>query len=303
VNEVARNAAWPWAVVMSLCGASWIYVVYLAYGMEHMDIGADMLLMPAMMEWGMKDLLLVLVMWTLMMMAMMLPSAVSMLHTFVDVGRKMEPSRAPVDTLGFAGGYIIAWAGYGVLATLLQWGLLEARLVSPMMESSSTWLGGTLLLVAGAYQFTAWKESCLTGCRSPVSFIAQEWRPRFQGAMRMGWRHGLDCIGCCWVLMLLLFVLGVMNLAWNVALAILVLLEKHMPQERWFLRATGTAFIAWGVILLATGAAGTFTGAKAEVVPDFCTTKVETLGSEAMPRVRREAASESEEVSTMHPRH
>lgn len=251
--NVARGTAWTWVAVACLCAAAWVYVAFSAYGMEHMDIGAEMLLMPAMTNWQLKDLALVLLMWIVMMAAMMLPSTVTMLRSFVEIGRRMEVPRAPFDTLGFVAGYLVSWTAYSFFVTLLQWKLLEERLVSPMMQTSSIWLSATLLLIAGAYQFTSWKERCLTGCRSPISFLAQEWRPNFRGAMRMGWRHGLDCIGCCWVLMLLLFVLGVMNLTWNVVLAVLVILEKHVPRERWFLRISGTAFIVWGLIVIATG--------------------------------------------------
>jgi predicted metal-binding membrane protein len=248
-----RPGDWARAVVLAVTVAAWVYVVYMAYGMEHMDVGADMVMMPAMQGWGARDLLLVLLMWTLMMVAMMLPSASSMLTSFAFMSGRMEPPREAVDLVGFTIGYVVAWAGYSGLATLLQWWLLEVRLVSPMMEASSQLLGGGLLIAAGAYQFTSWKEQCLAGCRSPISFLAQAWRPEFGGAVRMGWKHGLHCIGCCWLIMLLLFVLGVMNLAWNVALAALVILEKHVPYERWFLRVTGTAFILWGGVLVLGG--------------------------------------------------
>jgi predicted metal-binding membrane protein len=256
VINVARNNAWVWVAVTCLCAAAWAYVALSAYGMEHMDVGAEMFLMPAMTDWQLKDLILVLFMWIVMMAAMMLPSTVTMLRSFVDIGQRMEVPRPRLDTLGFVGGYLIAWGGFSVFVTLLQWKLLEERLVSPMMQTSSIWLGAALLLIAGAYQFTSWKERCLRGCRSPISFLAQEWRPKFRGAMRMGWRHGLDCIGCCWGLMLLLFVLGVMNITWNVLLTLLVVLEKHVPHERWFLRISGTGFIVWGLIVLVIGTMG-----------------------------------------------
>lgn len=248
--KVARSSVSIWIVVTCTCAAAWAYVALSAYGMEHMDIGAEMLLMPAMTNWQLKDLILVLLMWIVMMAAMMLPSTATMLRSFAEIGQRMEVPRARLDTLGFVAGYLIA---YSCFVTLLQWKLLEERLLSPMMEASSIWLSAALLLIAGAYQFTSWKERCLTGCRSPISFLAQEWRPKFRGAMRMGWRHGLDCIGCCWVLMLLLFVLGVMNLTWNVVLALVVMLEKNVPRERWFLRVSGTGFIVWGLIIVVKG--------------------------------------------------
>lgn len=252
--SIPRLGAKAGAALLFVSVIAWIYVVYMAYGMQNMNHGAEMLLMPAMQGWGARDLALVFLMWTLMMVAMMLPSASSMLSSFSFLGRRMNPPRDPLDLLGFATGYVVAWAGYSVLATLLQWWLLEERLVSPMMEFSGPLLGGVLLVAAGAYQFTSWKEQCLSGCRSPIAFLTHEWRSRFVGAVRMGWKHGLHCIGCCWLIMLLLFVLGVMNLAWNIALAALVIFEKHVPApyERRFLRLTGTSFIVWGVFLLAS---------------------------------------------------
>src|SRR5687768_5778818 len=143
--------------VIAVCAVAWAYVGYLAWGMENMDVGARMLLMPAMVGWRGADLLLVLLMWTLMMAAMMLPSALPMLRTFAALGRRSAPESAQRDMLVFAAGYVAVWGGFSVLATLGQWGLLEARLVSPMMEASSPWLGGVLLLGAGVYQFTPWK--------------------------------------------------------------------------------------------------------------------------------------------------
>lgn len=236
-------------MLATFCAAAWVYVAYLAWGMENMDVGAEMLLMPAMVGWSAVDLLLVLLMWTLMMAAMMLPSALPMLRTFAALGHR-TPSHSRSNTMVFAVGYLAVWGGFSVLATLGQWGLLEARLVSPMMKASSQWLGAALLLGAGAYQLTPWKATCLTRCRSPLAFLMTEWRPGWRGALRMGWRHGLYCVGCCWALMLLLFVIGVMNLAWIAALSVLVLLEKRLPSQRWLLRMSAAVFSVWGLFLL-----------------------------------------------------
>lgn len=252
LTRIQGLAAWPLAALAAITATAWIYVVYMAHGMENMLCGTDMLFMPAMKGWGAGDLALILMMWTLMMAAMMLPSAASMLRAFVVVGGRIDPVRPSAHVIAFAMGYLGAWFVYSIFATLLQWLLLEARLVNASMEASSLWLGGSLLVLAGAYQFTSWKNQCLTGCRSPTTFLAQEWRSGTGGAARMGWRHGVYCVGCCWILMLLLFVLGVMNLAWNVALAALVVLEKHVPNERLFLRVSGCALIAWGLVLFAS---------------------------------------------------
>jgi len=247
---------WPMATVIAFCAVAWVYVAYLAWGMANMGVGAEMLLMPAMVGWDGVDLFLVLLMWTLMMAAMMLPSALPMLRTFAALGRRTTPPSARSNTLVFAAGYVAVWGGFSVLATLGQWGLLEVRLVSPMMEASSDWLGGLLLLGAGVYQLTPWKAACLTRCRSPMAFLLAEWRQGWSGALKMGWWHGLYCVGCCWALMLLLFVMGVMNLAWIVALSVLVLLEKRTTAKHWLPRASGTFFSIWGLFLLLQAGSG-----------------------------------------------
>ncbi len=238
------------APVLAFCAAAWAYVGYLAWGMENMDIGAEMLLMPAMLGWDGIDLLRVLLMWILMMAAMMLPSALPMLRAFAVIGRRTAPASARANLLVFAAGYVAVWGGFSVLATLGQWGLLQARLVSPMMVASSPWLSGLLLLGAGVYQLTPWKAACLTHCRSPLAFLMTQWRTGRAGALKMGWLHGLYCLGCCWALMLLLFVMGVMNVVWIIALAALVLLEKRTPPKHWLPVASGLIFCAWGLSLL-----------------------------------------------------
>lgn len=245
-----RLVGWPLLSIGAVAAVAWVYIVYMAHGFEDMVCG-EMLLMPSLTGWKVRDLWLVFVMWTLMMAAMMLPSASSMLHAYETVGDRIDPSRHRAGVIVFALGYLAAWTAYSVFATGLQWLLLELRLISPYMESASLWLAGSLLVLAGLYQFTPWKNQCLTGCRSPVSFISQEWRPGAAGAARMGWRHGIECVGCSWVLMLLLFVLGVMNLAWNIALSVLVVAEKHVPNEKLFLRISGSVLIFWGCVLWA----------------------------------------------------
>lgn len=249
-NATLPAPRWAMVLVIVFCAAAWAYVLYLAWGMENMDVGAEMLLMPAMVGWDSVDLLRVLLMWTLMMAAMMLPSALPMLRTFAALGRRAAPASAQRNLLVFAAGYVAVWGGFSILATLGQWGLLEARLVSPMMAASSQWLSGLLLLGAGVYQLTPWKAACLTRCRSPLAFLMTEWRQGWSGALRMGWSHGLYCVGCCWALMLLLFVMGVMNVVWIIALAVLVLLEKRTPPKHWLPLASGSIFCAWGLFLL-----------------------------------------------------
>jgi predicted metal-binding membrane protein len=228
---------------------SWAYVLYMAWGMANMDVAADWLLMPSMLDWDAADLLLVFVMWTLMMAAMMVPSAVPLLLLVNRINFERYSKRRALGATGvFALGYLTVWTGFSALATLAQWAMLEARLVSPMMESSSAYLSAALLLAAGAYQFSPLKHVCLSRCRSPLSFLMTQ---RVDSAFLLGLRHGTYCAGCCWLLMTLLFVLGVMNVAWIAVLTLIVLLEKVLRQPRWFLHLTGAALLLWGGLALA----------------------------------------------------
>jgi len=129
----------------------------------------------------------------------------------------------------FAAGYLLVWVEFSVLATALQWLLSRVGLLSPMMETTAPALGAALLLAAGIYQLTPLKRSCLAHCRSSAAFISENWIDGASGALRMGMRHGVYCLGCCWALMLLLFFGGVMSLAWIALLAIAVLVEKVLP--------------------------------------------------------------------------
>jgi predicted metal-binding membrane protein len=230
---------------------SWLYLMYMAWGMANMDQPAARLLMPAMTHWGAVDLALVVLMWAIMMAAMMLPSAVPMVQMYARSAEGQSGCVTGRLTGAFVGGYLAVWTAFSTVITLAQWGLLELRLVTPMMESASSWLSGGLLLAAGAFQFTAFKNSCLKKCRTPLGFLLAEWRPGVRGAFIMGLRHGVYCAGCCAMLMLLLFVLGVMNLAWIFVLTLIVLVEKLLPGKSvWPSRALGAGLIAWGSYVL-----------------------------------------------------
>jgi predicted metal-binding membrane protein len=237
-----------------LAGASWLYLVYMAWGMADMEEPAAQLLMPAMMHWGAMDLVLVFAMWAIMMVAMMLPSATPMVRTFVRSAQGQPGHSVASLTSAFVGGYLAIWTLFSAVITLSQWGLLELRLVTPMMESASAWLSGGLLVAAGVFQFTEFKNACLNKCRAPMGFLMTEWRPGVRGAFFMGLRHGAYCTGCCAMLMLLLFVLGVMNLGWIIVLTLVVLAEKLLPAESvWPTRALGAGLIAWGGYILLIG--------------------------------------------------
>lgn len=225
---------------------AWAYLVAMAWGMENMQVSADWGLMPRMSGWGAVDLVLVFLMWTLMMAAMMLPSTLPMMALLRRIDAAASGASRGGRTVSFTLGYLSVWTGFSLLATLAQWGLLEIRLVSPMMESASVHLSAGLLVLAGIYQFSPLKQVCLRQCRSPLSFLLTR---KSDSGYRLGLRLGLYCTGCCALLMALLFVLGVMNLLWILALTVIVLLEKRLPDPRGFSRLTGFVLIAWGAAM------------------------------------------------------
>ena len=157
-----------------------------------------MVIMPAMQHWTAWDLVLVFLMWMVMMIAMMVPSASPVVLLFAEINRhRHEQHGAFVSSMHFLLGYLTAWTGFSVLATLAQWGLLTADLLSPMMVSTNKVLGAGLLLGAGLFQFSRFKYACLAHCRSPIGFLATEWQPGLWGAFRIGLTHGSYCMGCC----------------------------------------------------------------------------------------------------------
>ncbi len=249
------------AVIMAL---SWAYVSSLASDMQNMDVPTE-LAMPQMQAWGITNFALMFVMWAVMMVAMMTPSAAPMILMFAGINRRRQKQQAPyVSTSVFLLGYLVVWAAFSVLATAAQWGLHTASLLSPMMVSTSPVLGGILLLIAGIYQWTPLKHACLSKCRSPLGFVLNEWREGRWGAFVMGLKHGGYCTGCCWSLMTLLFVAGVMNLLWVAAIAGFILLEKVAPAGQRMGQAAGGLMIAGGVVLVGLALWG---GMQPEMTP------------------------------------
>lgn len=238
------------AALVLITGLAWVYLVSGA-GMDMSAMDMDMnMVMP--MDWTPVYALIMFLMWWIMMVAMMLPSAAPMILLFALVNRRSKNQGAPyVPTFVFASGYLTAWAGFSLVATLLQWWLEQSGWLTMAMASANRWLGGVLLIAAGIYQLTPLKHACLRHCRGPVEFITAHWRPGCAGAFRMGLEHGAFCVGCCWVVMGLLFYGGVMNLFWIVGLAVLVLLEKLLPQGHGFGSLTGIGFLSWGLWVLA----------------------------------------------------
>ena len=226
---------------------AWLYLLTGA-GMD-MDMSMDMsMVMPA--SWTPAYALVVFLMWWIMMIAMMLPSAAPMILLFARVNRRSREQGNPYVPTGlFASGYLIVWGAFSLAATLLHWLLDQAGLMSMNMSSDSIWLGAGLLISAGIYQLTPLKYACLRHCRGPLEFVMHHWRPGYTGALNMGIRHGAYCVGCCWVVMGLLFYGGVMNFYWIIGLSILVLTEKILPAEKGFCYLTGIVFLLWGLWL------------------------------------------------------
>ena len=191
--------------------------------------------------WSAGYLLPAFAMWLLMMVAMMLPSASPMILFYVRFARRSGMAGAVPASLAFALTYLLIWTFFSALAALLQAALVSAGLVSAMaLTLGDRRIAGALLILAAAWQLSPLKTSCLAACRSPLDFLMRLWRPGLRGAVRLGAAHGLYCLGCCWSLMLLLFVGGVMNLAWIAGLALLVLVEKLAPA--WLPARLGLAF-------------------------------------------------------------
>ena len=236
-------------VAVGIAGVVALAWVYLVAGAGIDMSMADMPMEP--MPWSTFYAALLFTMWWVMMIAMMVPSAAPMVLLFTAIKRKQGASVSPsIEAWVFLSGYLLIWAGFSLVAVLAQWGLERAGLLSMAMASTSAPLGGVILLAAGLYQFTPVKSACLRYCQSPVLFLSRHWRPGAVGALRMGLRHGSYCLGCCWFLMALLFVSGIMNLVWIAGIALYVACEKLLPLGRGLSRAAGVALIVSGTIVL-----------------------------------------------------
>jgi len=249
-SSMSRRERWIIAAALAVIAtAAWIWMIR-----EARDLTLTGMCECLGMEMGgaASALLPLFLMWAGMMVAMMLPSAAPMILMFAAVSRnRRQQERAYVPVIIFVAGYIAIWTAFSVVAAGAQWFLHREALLSSAMVSSSAWLGGILLLAAGIFQFTPLKHACLSQCRAPFEFIMTRWREGAGGAFRMGLEHGLYCAGCCWALMGLLFVAGVMNILWIAALSLIVGLEKLLPRGIWLSSATGVILTAWGAWLIA----------------------------------------------------
>ena len=246
----------------AIVALAWGYVFWLA---NDMDMGGmDMtgfrmipagigIMAPANAPWKAIEFAFVFAMWAVMMVGMMAPSAAPMILMYARVGRQGQTEGKPFAPAGwFAGGYFLVWTGFSLAATTVQWGFERADLLDSQMASVSNVLGGIVLVLAGVYQWTPLKDRCLVQCQSPVGFLMRHggFRSDATGCLVLGMRHGAYCVGCCWLLMALLFVGGVMNVLWIALLALLVLVEKLAPFGRWVARVAGIACVAAGVWIL-----------------------------------------------------
>lgn len=249
-SDLRRSRRLALLSLLGVAAIAWLYLWIEAGRMMPMDGSMKMSMSVGMYgaRWSLGALVLTFLMWSIMMVGMMLPSAAPAIMLYgmmVRKGRENGSTLAPLWV--FAGGYLAVWTAFSLGATLLQFALESARLVSPHMISVSVWLSGGLLIAAGVYQWLPIKDMCLKHCQSPLSFFLTKWRAGRVGAFRMGAHHGLFCLGCCWAIMLLLFAGGIMNLLWVALIAAFVFIEKVLPWGAMVGRIGGIGFIVAGV--------------------------------------------------------
>jgi len=240
-----RDRAVVLAALSAVVALAWVYLLLGAgIHIDMMDMGGGQMMAMAP-QWSFGYGAVIFVMWAVMMVAMMLPSAapVVLLAAALDRQHGTNPGRSTL----FAAGYLIVWFGFSLAVTALQYALDTAGLLSETMAIASRLFAAAVLIAAGIYQWTPLKQACLTRCRSPIELLLRYWRKGRLGAVGAGMQHGAFCVGCCWMLMALLFVGGLMNLAWIAGVALLVLIEKTLPWGGRMSRVAGVVLVAWGV--------------------------------------------------------
>jgi predicted metal-binding membrane protein len=239
--------------ILLIAAMAWAYLLHLDHQMAAAAVADQMMAgmgMSTDVSWTSSDVFFTFIMWAVMMVGMMSASAAPVLLLFAATRAGRGDRRVSLAVVLFGAAYVAVWTAFSAVAALAQWGLHEALLLSPTMTASSPRLGGTILLGAGIYQLSSLKGTCLAHCRSPLGFLISHWRDGVIGAFQMGLRHGAYCVGCCWALMCVLFVVGVMNLAWVAGLGIFVLLEKAAPRGGILARLAGAAMVVGGVLRL-----------------------------------------------------
>ena len=240
-----REQPFVFSCLVVLILISWAYMFYMAWGMSETD--AEITL-ACLMRWGPGDLVHMFIMWAIMMMAMMLPAATPMILMFKAVNQGQGEADEPTISAGlFVLGYFLVWTAYSALAAMAQYVLHVSALLTHNLVISSPLLGGILLVAAGVFQWTPLRDTCMSKCRSPLGFLMAEWREGRLGALIMGLKHGAFCVGCCWLLMLLSFVLGIMNLVWMAMVSIFMMIEKAYPGSQWISRTAGLILVTWGL--------------------------------------------------------
>jgi predicted metal-binding membrane protein len=238
-------------------GLAWAYLLRDAAEMQAMAGEARLHAAMGMADprvWGLQAWFGLFAMWAVMMAAMMLPSAAPVVMLVLGVYRRRNTQQARTATLAFILGYLAVWTGFSLAASVVQLALHRSALVGADMRIVSGTISGLLFLAIGIYQWLPIKRACLTHCQSPLGFLTQHWREGVRGGLEMGLRHGAFCLGCCWPLMVLLFVVGTMNLIWVAALTALVLVEKLAQRGGAALgRLAGVAMAAWGAYVLLAG--------------------------------------------------
>ena len=242
-NAEQRNGV---LFLVGLAALGWLLILW---SLANMSSPVVALTMPMDTSWSVGETFAVWVMWAVMMGAMMLPSAIPMLIVHRRVAAKKDPGTRNSNQM-FLLGYLVGWTIFSAAATAVQWAFQSADVLSPMLVLRDPKVAGVVLIGAGMFQFTPLKTACLHKCRAPIGFLLTEWRPGRLGAFRMGLKHGQYCIGCCWALMMVVFVGGVMSLTTIAALSSLVLIEKLMTRGELVAKLGGVLFCLWGVSLL-----------------------------------------------------
>ncbi len=243
----------PWAALVAVAGLAWGGLIATERTMGQM--GADGALAGVAHQMMRPEaagpyLAATTLMWVVMMVAMMVPAVLPMARAVDRAGRASQEGAHP---LRFALGYLGVWSLFGVLAALLQWALHRSGLLFGANLSLIPALGGAVLVTAGVYQLTPLKDACLRHCRSPLTFVLEHWKPGGVGALQMGAQHGAYCVGCCWMLMLLMFAGGAMSVLWMAAISVFILLERIVPEGPWVTRMPGLALVALGAGLWIRG--------------------------------------------------
>lgn len=234
----------------ALIAGTWAYLFYQSWQMMHSPMSQMWMPPSQLVAWPLLELFGVFAMWAIMMAAMMLPSVLPMLKAFTQYCRR-DPTAGPWHSLYFGGGYLAVWIGFSVLLTAMQWLFHGLAWLSPMMENRQAYLASAIFIMAGVYQFSSFKNVCLQHCRTPFGYLLNEWRPGKAGALQMGFMHGLNCLGCCWAQMLIMFAVGVMNLAGMVLITLWVIIEKSATIKAGKLSyVSGVFFLAWGLLIL-----------------------------------------------------